>query len=285
MRIFVLGVASLMFACASHGAGQRSAADADTVESLPKHLTVELHPDGTLQLDGKASSLDQLQEELAEAWGAGQFAAALLWADVGTPQPLTQRVLDVFLRVGIAQWRFAWRGSPATPAMGEGGGLPISGKVATPPSPAMPATVASPNEPDAKAPPTPMTAEPTTGDAAASPVASKVNLKTIGLHVGGGPNDDATRKPLLALLELSFPDLRRCAEQLSPLPTQLTSFGIDLYVGAQGGHAEARQIRTRLGPEAFRVCVKTALTALKFPAPEKPRVISYSVGFSPVSSP
>jgi hypothetical protein len=274
-------VIPLLFACASHGAGARGAVDANgEVESLPKHLTVELHADGTLELDGEASSMERLQEELAGAWSGGQFAAALLWADVGTPQPLTQRVLDIFLRVGIEQWRFAWRSRAAT--------APMDAEVAPPPpatpASAAPAIVAAPDDPNAKTLPTPRTAEPTRGEST-TPAVSKVNLKSIGLHVGGGPNDDATRKPLLALLELSFPDLLRCAEQLSPLPTQLTSFGIDLYIGAKGGHAEARQIRTRLGPEAFRVCVKQALTTLKFPAPAKPRVISYSVGFSPVSSP
>jgi hypothetical protein len=278
--ILILGVCALLFACASHGAGQRSADDVDgTVESLPRHLTVELHRDGTLELDGEVSSLERLQDDVAEAWRGGDFVAALLWADVGTPQPLTQRVLDVFLRVGIEQWRFAWRSSPATATRVEGPGLRPAST-----SPATSATAAAPSEPEAKTPPTPRTAEPTSGESTTATV-YKVNLKSVGLHVGGGPNDDATRKPLLALLELSFPDLQRCAEQLSPLPTQLTSFGIDLYIGAKGGHAEARQIRTRLGPEAFRVCVKTALTTLKFPAPPKPRVISYSVGFSPVSTP
>jgi hypothetical protein len=271
MRIFVLGVIPLLCACASHGAAVRGADSATgAVESLPRHLTVELHRDGTLELDGETGSLERLQDDLAEAWRSGDFAAALLWADVGTPQSLTQPVLDVFLRVGIGQWRFAWRASPAGPA------------IAVPPAP--PANAAVPSDPNAKTPPTPKTAESTSG-ASTTPSVSKINLKSIGLHVGGGPNDEATRKPLLALLELSFPDLHRCAEQLSPLPTQLSSFGIDLYVGAQGGHAEARQVRTRLGSEAFRVCVKQALTQLKFPAPPKPRVISYSVGFSPISSP
>jgi hypothetical protein len=282
--ILILGVLPLLFACGSQGA-PHSAVDANgAVESLPRHLTVELHADGSLELDGEASSLDRLQEELAGAWSGGQFVAALLWADVGTPRALTQRVLDTFLSVGIEQWRFAWRTPAATAPLGKGAATPREVGSPAPSSPATSATVAASNEPDTNAPPTPKTAEPTRGESTTS-VVYKVNLKTIGLHVGGGPNDDATRKPLLALLELSFPDLQRCAEQLSPLPTQLTSFGIDLYIGAQGGHAEARQIRTRLGPEAFRVCVKQALTALRFPAPPQPRVISYSVGFSPISPP
>jgi hypothetical protein len=259
-RFALLAVASLLCACASnrHGA---VAADG-SVESLPKHLTVELHPDGSLELDGRPCTMQELQPQLSKAWDGGDFAAVLLWADAGTPQPAVQQVLDVFLRAGFAQWRFAWRSSPATAT------------VARPTSPAAPAMAAAPQEPDATAPPTQVSPE-------SAPGASKVNLKSIGLHVGGGPNDDATRKPLLALLELSFPELQRCAEQLSPLPTQQTSFGIDLYIGSKGGHAEARQLRTRLGPEAFRVCVKQALTVLNFPAPPKPRVIIYSVGFSP----
>lgn len=268
-----MGVVSLLCACASHGGGARGASDADgTVESLPRHLTVELHPDGALQLDGQPSALDRLQGELSTAWRSGEFAAALLWADVGTAQADVQRVLDIFLGAGIAQWRFAWRGSPAGPAPTAPAEPPA--RAGLKPAPTTAANDAAP--PSAAAPSAPAAPDPN--------AISKINLKTIGLHVGGGPNDDATRKPLLALLELSFPDLQRCAAQLSPLPTQLTSFGIDLYVGAKGGHAEARQIRTRLGPEAFRVCVKQALTVLNFPAPPKPRVISYSVAFSPVSA-
>jgi hypothetical protein len=222
---------------------------------------VELDRNGKLELDGELASPEALSHALRQAWEGGEFEQALLWADAGTERVRVQRVIDAFLAAGIQNWRFAWRGEqPGEAATGEASKQSASTASPTPPSQPAPVQVR--------------------GESAA-----QVRLKTVGLHIGGGPNDDATRDPLIALFESQFPALTRCAEQIEPRLDSPGSFGIDLYVGASGGIAEARQVRTRLGPEAFRECVKRVLTGLDFPAPKRPLVISYSLAFAPISEP
>lgn len=237
------------------------AAQGSEVRSLPRYLTLELPAQGQLELDGRPVSFEDLARALREAWSQGEFEQALLWADAGTAQARVQRAIDAFLVAGIDNWRFAWRG--------EQQGESAAGEEAK-----QPASSAAPTAPSRPAP-----------AAAQGESAAQVRLKTVGLHIGGGPNDDATRDPLIALFESQFPALTRCAEQIEPRLDSPGSFGIDLYVGPSGGIAEARQVRTRLGPEGFRECVKRVLTGLDFPAPKRPLVISYSLAFAPISAP
>lgn len=251
----------LLLGCAAQAGGGSGSevAQGGEARSLPRYLTLELPAQGPLELDGRPVPFEELSQALREAWGQGEFEGALLWADAGTAQPRVQRAIDAFLAAGIQNWRFAWRGEqPGEAATGEASKQSASTASPTPPSQPAPVQVG--------------------GESAA-----QVRLKTVGLHIGGGPNDDATRDPLIALFESQFPALTRCAEQIEPQLRSPGSFGIDLYIGAQGGTAEARQVRTRLGPEAFRDCVKQVLTGVDFPAPKRPLVISYSLAFAPIS--
>jgi hypothetical protein len=103
----------------------------------------------------------------------------------------------------------------------------------------------------------------------------------MGLHIGGGPNVDATRRPILDAIEAHFDAFARCYALAEEQSTN-SSFGVDLYVGIHGGIGEIRQFRTRLGGKDFQECVLDVFRRIELPAPpERPWVISYSLLFKP----
>src|SRR5215472_3527595 len=89
---------------------------------------------------------------------------------------------------------------------------------------------------------------------AAAPVPS-VNVANIGMHIGGGPNDPATKEPIAKSVEPYFDDLRRCY----PLVDEKRrasggDYGVDLRIEKDGGLAQVSHPRTVLG-KAFEECV------------------------------
>lgn len=105
-----------------------------------------------------------------------------------------------------------------------------------------------------------------------------VSVKTVGLHVGGGPNDTEGKAPFLGALEQHFPDFLRCYPQVSE-PGKGGSFGVDLRIGPNGGRARVEQPRSALEGDRFRACMVSAFEAIEFPQLKRPLVISYSLRF------
>jgi hypothetical protein len=108
-----------------------------------------------------------------------------------------------------------------------------------------------------------------------------VKVATIGMHVGGGPYDDATKEPLRRSVEPHFADLARCWKHVED-PHE-TDVGVDLVVEAVGGRAKVSHPRTTLKNEPFVACVVTFFEGIDFLKPKTGRtVVSYSVRFKPV---
>jgi hypothetical protein len=105
-----------------------------------------------------------------------------------------------------------------------------------------------------------------------------VSIKTIGLHVGGGPNDADGKAPFLTAIEARFPEFLRCYPLVSE-PGKGGSFGVDLHIERGGGRARIEQPRAALAGDAFRDCMVSAFSAVEFPTLKKPSVISYSLRF------
>jgi hypothetical protein len=110
---------------------------------------------------------------------------------------------------------------------------------------------------------------------------SRVRVTNIGLHVGGGPNDRATKAPFLRAIAEHFDTFRTCY-MTTDAAGQRGTFGIDLLVPAAGGHADASNARTRLGGSAFRECVVDAFRDVNFAPPKLGATkISYALEFDP----
>lgn len=131
------------------------------------------------------------------------------------------------------------------------------------------------------APPPAPSSPPPAADPVIPQALPAVVVKNIGLHVGGGPNDAATKAPFLRAVERRFDDFRRCYGLVEKKDARGT-FGIDLLVPREGGHAASSNSRTALGGPAFRDCVAHVFETVDF---ERPRGgatrLSYALSFEP----
>ena len=143
-----------------------------------------------------------------------------------------------------------------------------------PPRAARDASPASLDAPDAASPAN-------APDASADASLPAVNVANIGMHIGGGPNDAATKEPIAKSVEPHFDELRLCFAHVTN-PKSSGDFGIDLKVPANGGKAQVTAPRTVLKGDGFTPCVVAVFEGIEF---LKPRfgvtVVSYSVRFTP----
>lgn len=140
-------------------------------------------------------------------------------------------------------------------------GTPEAGATAAPGSPAPDADGDAPE------------AEPPSG--ASLP---EVKIENVGLHIGGGSNDPASKEPFQRALAARFDDLRACYRLIEE--PKSGTFGVDLHIPRGGGRPRVEQPRTALRGDAFRACVIRAFEATEFEKTKLPIVISYSVRFS-----
>jgi hypothetical protein len=106
----------------------------------------------------------------------------------------------------------------------------------------------------------------------------KVHLA--GMHIGGGPNDDASKRPFIRAIEDVYEPLRACYRKADD-PMHGGTFGVDLKIAGKGGAPEIQQVRTVLKGENLRECLTTVFKGISFsPPPKGPTVVSVSVRFS-----
>jgi hypothetical protein len=109
-----------------------------------------------------------------------------------------------------------------------------------------------------------------------------VKVKNIGMHIGGGPNDDVTKAPIHRSVEPHFDALRRCFAKVED-PKKGGDFGVDLLIEGAGGKAKITHPRTALKGEGFSGCVVAVFEAIDFLKPKggKKTMVSYSIRFTP----
>lgn len=180
---------------------------------------------------------------------------------------------------------------PAVPAAAS---PPASGAPAPVPSSAA-SVPAPPSAPAAPAPAPGTTAPAGTGLAEQAQAASaapppphappegaglpEVQLSSYGMHIGGGPNDASSKRPLLDALEARFEALRACYGSVEE-PAKGGVFGVDLTIPREGGTAQLGQVRTSMKGAEFRGCLLKVLESVRFPRPPRGRTtVSYSVKF------
>jgi hypothetical protein len=107
------------------------------------------------------------------------------------------------------------------------------------------------------------------GDAGAtSSSLQPVKIVTIGMHVAGGPFDEATKEPFKKAVEPHFPEIARCWGKHVPRPPKQADVGVDLLIEAAGGHPKVSNPRSTLGKDAevqaFVPCVIGVFEAVEF---------------------
>jgi hypothetical protein len=109
-----------------------------------------------------------------------------------------------------------------------------------------------------------------------------VDVVNIGLHIGGGPNDDVTKTPILRSVEPHFAALRACFAKADE--PKKGDFGVDLLIEREGGLAKVTHPRTGIAGDAFRTCVVDVFEKVNFQKPRGGKTMaSYSLRFSPRS--
>jgi hypothetical protein len=111
----------------------------------------------------------------------------------------------------------------------------------------------------------------------------EIRVRHIGLHIGGGPNDEPTRRPILRAIEAQERRVLGCY-RLVERPLRGGVYGADLFVPGAGGAAQVRATRQKLGAEDFDACMRKALEQVRFPKPPRPTVVSYSLRFDVVDA-
>lgn len=110
----------------------------------------------------------------------------------------------------------------------------------------------------------------------------KVKVKNIGMHIGGGPNDDVTKEPIKRSVEPHFDAFRRCFTKVED-PEKGGDFGVDVLIEGNGGKAKITHPRTALKGAGFEACVVSVFEAIDFLKPKggKKTMVSYSLRFTP----
>lgn len=140
------------------------------------------------------------------------------------------------------------------------------------PPPSMSATAA----PLASAPPAASSAAAPEG---AGPPASKVS--NIGMHIGGGPNDDGTKEPIRSSIQPHFPELAACYGLVEERKAGDAS--TDLRIGRDGGKAKVlKGPTTALKGAKFRECLIGVFEGIDFKKPKTgDTIVSYGLRFTP----
>lgn len=246
-------------------------ASEDGAEALPRYFSVTISSDGGLLALGQPTDERQLQawasQEARDASVAG--AAVTAEAEVGESQALS--VITLLVRSGFKHVVFSSRDGlllePTASALG-----PVAGPVEEP-AEAVPVVPVS--EPVASSEPEP---EP---EPAAPASAPKVEVKQLGLHIGGGPNNEQEHAIYSTPIQRRFGELQQCYALATPTRNN-ASFGVDLLISTRGGTAKIKDYRTSLGGKEFHLCVLGVFGSVAFPARDKATVVSYSVLFKPL---
>ncbi len=246
-----------------------------TTSELPRPNTqpdavvaVQIKADGSVFIDAKRVAGPQAIGKAIDAGHPGDHSnlQALIYADGSVQYGHVIVVLDALRRDGVtrigivaSQPRKKAAAAPAPTTAGSAAAPPAA------PSPTPAPSVTASNEPQAPSdePPGKL---------------PEVTVENIGLHIGGGPNDDASKEPYRKAIEPHFDDFRACYAKVAE-PEKGGTFGVDLRVGRHGGKPEVRQPRTGMKGKDFRDCVVGIFSNIDFPPPHKPVVFSYSLRF------
>jgi hypothetical protein len=117
--------------------------------------------------------------------------------------------------------------------------------------------------PIASAPPPATSSAPAVASSAAP---ATFEVRSIGMHIGGGPNDDANKAPLLASIAPRHEALGRCWEALPNKPK--LEFGIDAEVPAKGGRAKITRPRSTVNDATFIACAVGVFTEIEWLPPK-----------------
>jgi len=144
----------------------------------------------------------------------------------------------------------------------------------------------------AAAPPAAMSAAPTasaelsvsapvsaSASAAVTPLPD-VEVKNIGMHIGGGPNDAETKAPIKQSVEPHFDAIKACYAKADE--QKQGDVSLDLKIDRSGGKAQLNKYKSAIPGKEFERCISELFTGIDFKKPKTgTTVVSYSLRFTP----
>jgi hypothetical protein len=115
------------------------------------------------------------------------------------------------------------------------------------------------------------------------PIPNDVSVRHYGLHIGGAKDIDGIKDSYLKPIEKHFEEFRRC-HALAKNRGLKASFGVDLLLSPSGGVPKVKDYRTLIKGKDFQSCALGVFAQVRWPLPEKPTIISYSILFKPSGS-
>ncbi len=107
-----------------------------------------------------------------------------------------------------------------------------------------------------------------------------VEIKNVGMHIGGEDNSNEAKRPIRAEIAKHYDGLRRCYAQATD-PAKTTTFGVDIRIPGAGGAPKVTNPRSGLKGEGVKECMVAVFEGVVFPKQPggQPRMVSYSVEF------
>lgn len=107
-----------------------------------------------------------------------------------------------------------------------------------------------------------------------------VEVKNVGMHIGGEANTAEQKRPIRAAVAAHYDEMKRCYAKAEDPPKGAT-FGVDMRIKGEGGTAKISNPRSGLKGGGVKECLVSVFEAIEFPKQPKnaPRMVSFSIEF------
>jgi hypothetical protein len=246
-------------------------------EAIPQFFLVEVSGDQVLA-SGARVDLTTLRTAAIEEAKAGQVRGAALTLKDPTTEQQALVVVQLLLEAGFRHVVLSSR-LGLVPAQSVASSTAVSGTSSTPSvEDSPPVAVAPPPQAlPSQALPSQALPEESVPSSSDGPA---VEVKQMGLHIGGGPNDAEHHALYAEPITRRFEDIRQCYSLAQD--NKKASFGVDLLIPSKGGRPKIENYRTAIGGKDFHLCVLGVFGSIEFKAPGKSTMVSYSVLFKPL---
>lgn len=108
-----------------------------------------------------------------------------------------------------------------------------------------------------------------------------VDVRNVGMHIGGEKNTKDQKRPIRATISKHYDAMKRCWGKAVDPPKKAT-FGVDIRIEGEGGPAKITNPRNGLKGEGVTECLVGVFEAIEFPPQphNADRMVSYSIEFT-----
>lgn len=107
-----------------------------------------------------------------------------------------------------------------------------------------------------------------------------VEVKNVGMHIGGEANTAEQKRPIRAAVAAHYDEMKRCYAK-ADAPAKGATFGVDMRIKGEGGPAKISNPRSGLKGGGVKECLVSVFEGIDFPKQPKnlARMVSFSIEF------